>query len=208
MSNDEVLLQARHGTAFRLKSGERVRIVNTYGQQVVDAWALCADGLDEAMSMEHTRSCLDKLKPSVGDYLFTSRRRAILQLEADTSPGTHDTLLSACDENRYRLLGFDGKHGSCSENFHASLAELGITPQRLPSPWNLFEHVMIGADGTLSIRPPTSRPGDSVSIRAMLDVILVLSACPNDISLTNGLDRTPRDVHLVVDRSGRDVTIA
>ncbi len=198
MSVEPIILRARHGAALRLKPDERVRIVNTHGKQVVDAWALCAEDLGEAMSMEHTRSCLDKIRPSVGDFLFTSRRRPILQFEEDTSPGTHDTLLSACDEDRYRLLGFAGKHANCADNFRSALAELGISGQRLPCPWNLFEHVVIGGDGSLSIRPPASRPGDSVTLRAVLDVILVLSTCPNDISLTNGLDRTPRDVNLIL----------
>lgn len=198
MPHDQIVLQARRGKAFHLKSGDRIQVINVHGQQVVDVWALNANDLNEAMSMEHTRSCLDKLTPSVGDYLFTNQRRPILQLEADTSPGTHDTLLSACDEERYQLLGFKGKHGSCSENFHLALAELGIDYPRVPSPWNLFEHVVISPDGMLSIHPPISHPGDSVAIRAMIDVIVIFSACPMDIALTNGLDRTPKDVRLVL----------
>ncbi|WP_207001925.1 DUF1989 domain-containing protein [Trinickia mobilis] len=198
MAADPIVLQARRGRALRLKAGARVQIVNVHGQQVVDTWALHADDPSEAMSMEHTRSCLDKLTPSAGDYLFTNLRRPILQLEADTSPGTHDTLLSACDEERYRLLGCKGKHGSCCENFYSALAELGIGYPRVPSPWNLFEHVAIAPNGSLSIKPPVSRPGDSVTLCAMLDAIVIFSACPMDVALTNGLDRTPKDVHLIV----------
>jgi uncharacterized protein YcgI (DUF1989 family) len=198
MPADPIVLQARRGKALRLKAGARVQVCNIHGQQVVDTWALQADDLSQAMSMEHTRSCLDKLTPSTGDYLFTNLRRPILQLEADTSPGTHDTLLSACDEERYQLLGCKGKHGSCCENFHGALAELNISYPRVPSPWNLFEHVVIGPDRSLSIKPPTSRPGDSVTIRVMLDAIVIFSACPMDVALTNGVDRTPKDVHLIV----------
>jgi uncharacterized protein len=150
------------------------------------------------MSMEHTRSCLDKLAPAVGDELFTDRRRAILRLVADTSPGVHDTLLSACDEERYRLLGFNGKHGSCAENFSLALAEIGIESRRVPSPWNLFENVAIGQDARLSISPPCSSAGDRVEIYALIDAIVVFSACPMDIAPTNGLDRCPRDVALLL----------
>lgn len=198
MTPHPIELPARHGKALRLKANQCVQVVNVHGQQVVDTWAFCQGDPTEAMSMEHTRSCLDKLTPSVGDCLYTQRRRPILRLEEDTSPGTHDTLLSACDEARYRLLGCKEKHGSCSENFHAALAELGVAYHRVPSPWNLFEHVVIGADGALSIRPPVSRAGDAVTLRAMLDVVVIFSACPMDIALTNGLDRTPKDVRLIV----------
>ena len=191
--SESFVLKARHGKALRLNAGARVAVVNTYGQQVVDTWALCAANPSEAMSMEH------KLAPAVGDELFTDRRRAILRLVADTSPGVHDTLLSACDEERYRLLGFKGKHGSCAENFALALAEVGIECRRVPSPWNLFENVAIGQDGRLSISPPRSRPGDRVEICALIDAIVVFSACPMDIAPTNGLDRCPRNVALLLE---------
>lgn len=189
-----ITLPARYGRAFRLEKGARIEIVNTHGQQVVDTWALCAEGYAEMMSMEHTRSCLDKLCPAVGDSFFTNRRRPILLLEADTSPGVHDTLLSACDQARYDLLGSEGTHRSCVENFYEALAALDIKPPRVPSPFNMFEQVIIMKSGELEIAPPLSRPGDSVTLRALEDAIVVLSVCPMDIALTNGLDRTPKDV--------------
>lgn len=196
--NAPFILRAGTGTALALPAGARVTVTNIHGQQVVDTWALCAQDTSEVLSMEHTRSCLDKLRPSAGDQLFTNRRRPVLDFAEDTSPGVHDTLLSACDEERYRLLGFEGGHASCAENFVVALRDIGIDTPRIPSPWNLFENVRIDPDGTLTIRPPVSRPGDRVVIRALVDVIMVFSACPMDIALTNGLDRRPQDVRLQV----------
>lgn len=196
--NDPFVLKAGTGTAIALPAGARVTVTNIHGQQVVDTWALCSPDTTEVLSMEHTRSCLDKLRPSAGDNLFTNRRRPVLSFAEDSSPGVHDTLLSACDDERYRLLGHDGKHPSCAENFVLALREMGVATPRIPSPWNLFENVRIDDDGTLTIRPPVSRPGDCVVIRALVDVIMVFSACPMDIALTNGLDRRPKDVRLQV----------
>lgn len=189
-----VVIPARYGKAFPLRKGQRVQIVNTHGQQVVDTWALLTADPNEMMSMEHTRSCLDKLRPAAGDHFYTSRRRQILFFEEDTSPGVHDTLLSACDQIRYDLLGFKGTHRSCAQNFYESLAEIGITPARVPAPFNMFERVNITEDGRLEIAPPLSKPGDSVTLLALEDAIVVLSACPMDIALTNGLDKTPKDI--------------
>ena len=197
--SQSITLRARTGIALPLKAGQSIRITNTYGQQVVDTWALCAGETHEVMSMEHTRSCLDKIAPAVGDRLFTNRRRPILEFIEDTSPGVHDTLLSACDEARYRLLGFEGNHGSCAENFRSALDALGIPAPALPSPWNLFENVRVDARGTLAISPPVSRAGDYVVIRALMDAVVIFSACPMDIALTNGLDRLPKDVELALD---------
>lgn len=191
-----VVVPARYGKAFRLRKGERLQIVNTHGQQVVDTFAIMGDDPTEMMSMEHTRSCLDKLRPAAGDRFYTNRRRPILLMEEDRSPGVHDTLLSACDQLRYDLLGFKGTHRSCAQNFTEALAELGITPARVPAPFNMFERVIITEDGRLEIAPPVAKPGDSVTLRAMEDAIVVVSACPMDIALTNGLDKTPKDIEV------------
>lgn len=191
-----VVVPARYGKAFRLRKGERLQIVNTHGQQVVDTFAIMGDDPTEMMSMEHTRSCLDKLRPAAGDRFYTNRRRPILLMEEDTSPSVHDTLLSACDQLRYDLLGFKGTHRSCAQNFTEALAELGITPARVPAPFNMFERVIITEDGRLEIAPPVAKPGDSVTLRAMEDAIVVVSACPMDIALTNGLDKTPKDIEV------------
>ena len=191
-----ITVPARYGHAFRIRKDQCIDVINTHGQQVVDTWAVCIGDAGEMMSMEHTRSCLDKLRPSIGDSFYTNRRRPILLLEADTSPGVHDTLLSACDQARYDLLGFAGAHRSCVENFYEALSELGVKPARVPSPLNMFEHVIITEGGRLEIAPPLSRPGDTVTLRAHDDVIVVLSACPMDIALTNGLDRTPKDIEV------------
>jgi len=193
------LIKAGTGKAVRLATGGRIKIVNLHGQQVVDTWALCASDTSEVMSMEHTRSCLDKLCPRAGDLLYSNRRRPIIRFDQDTSPGVHDTLLSACDEERYRLLGCEGRHASCAENFWQALGEIAVATSRIPSPWNLFENVAIESDGKLAIRPPAARPGDRVAISAIVDLIVVFSACPMDITLTNGLDRRPKDVAIEVE---------
>ena len=115
------LIPARHGVAVACRRGARVEVVNTHGQQVVDTWAFV--DAREWMSMEHSRLHMGKLNPVVGDTLVTNRRRAILTLVADTSGGVHDTLLAACDRERYELLGASEPHDNCTDNLHAALAD-------------------------------------------------------------------------------------
>src|SRR5947209_1922974 len=107
------LIPARHGVAVRLRAGETVTVVNTHGKQVVDTWAFNAGDTSEFMSMEHSRAAMLRVNPKVGDTLTTNRRRAILTLVADTTPGIHDTLIAACDIHRYRQLGAVGHHDNC-----------------------------------------------------------------------------------------------
>jgi uncharacterized protein YcgI (DUF1989 family) len=187
------VIPARRAVAVPLAAGQSVEVVNTYGQQVVDTWAFA--GAHEWMSMEHSRLHMGRVNPQVGDTLVTNRRRPILTLTADTSGGVHDTLLAACDRYRYELLGCSEPHDNCTDNLHAALATVGIDVPATPSPLNLFENARPAPDGTIAIAPPVATPGSSVTLRAELDAVLVLSACPQDMALTNGPDQSPTDAH-------------
>lgn len=192
------LLPARSGRAVRLVRGQALKIVNTHGQQVVDAWAFNADDLGEFMSMEHLRQVLGRIILRVGDPLATNQRRPILTLVEDTSPGIHDTLMAACDVWRYRNLGCAGHHDNCRDNLFAAMAALGATPPECPSPLNLWMNIPVGEGGAIDWLPPVSRPGDYVVLRAELDCIAVMSACPQDMVPINGAAMAPTEVHFQV----------
>jgi uncharacterized protein YcgI (DUF1989 family) len=187
------IVPARQGRAFRLSRCERLKVVNTHGSQVVDAWALAAPDLDEHLSAAHTRAMLERLRVAAGDHLYSDRRRPIMTLVEDTSPGVHDMLFPACDPVRYELLGHTGHHDNCRDNFHAALAELGLERAVVPSPLNLFMNVS-SEGGELELLPSVSNPGDHVVLRAERDLVVVLSACPQDIVPINGPALEPRDV--------------
>ncbi len=191
-------IPARRGKAAHVKRGQSIRIVNTHGSQVVDTWAFTAGMLTEFMSMEHTRATLTSLRPQVGDGLYTNRRRKILTMTEDTSRGDHDTLIAACDSERYILLGVKEYHDNCTDNLFAAMQALGLTPPECPSPLNLFMNIPWTADGRLSFDPPTSRPGDHVTLRAELDCVVAMSACPQDILPINGRTGATTEAHYEV----------
>jgi len=198
-----VTIPARGGKAAFVEAGQRIRVINTHGQQVVDTWAFRRDELTEFMSMEHSRTFLSRIMARVGDSMVTNHRRPILTLVEDTtvegeSAGIHDTLLAACDRYRYELLGCEGYHDNCTDNLAAALAELGLTPPETPSPWNLFMNIPVASDGTVSFQAPVSRPGDSVTLRAEMDCVVAFSACPQDIVPINGVDCIPTEAHLQI----------
>jgi uncharacterized protein len=195
MSGAVMIVPARRGRAVRVPLGATVEIINPAGSQVVDTWALRSSDLAEHLSMEHTRTTLGRMIPRVGDSLFSSARRPMLTLVADTSPGIHDTLIASCDAERYRMLGHVGYHDNCHDNFIAALAELGLTAPSVPAPLNLFMNVPWSPDGALRFEEPRSRPGDLVRLRAETDLIVVMSACPQDLVPVNGRDQRPTEVH-------------
>lgn len=187
-----VPVRAGHGAAIELRAGERLRVRNPPGSQVVDTFAFNRADLTEHMSMEHTRAGTRHIGIRPGMALLTNQRRPILEVTEDTSPGVHDTLIAACDVHRYRLLGHVGAHRNCRDNLAQALAPYGEAAT--PCPLNLFMNIEVQADGTLAWRAPVSRPGDCVEFRALMDCVVVLSACPMDLLPINGEECIPRDV--------------
>src|SRR6476620_5337178 len=117
-------IPARRGKALHLRRGQKARVINTKGQQVVDTWAFNAADVHEFMSMEHSRVAIGRIIPAIGDALVTNKRRPILTLTEDNSGGIHDTLFAACDRWRYEVLGCTGYHDNCTDHLAAALAEL------------------------------------------------------------------------------------
>jgi hypothetical protein len=175
------IIPARRGKAARLSRGQAIRIVNVHGRQIVDTWAFNAGDLREYMGMEHCRAYWERLYPVVGDRMVTNRRRPILTLEADTSPGRHDTLIAPCDNERYGLLGCTAYHDNCRDNMHAGLAELGIFVPYTPPSLNVFMNIPWRQDGSLEWGTSEAKKGDAVTFRAEMDCIVAMSCCPQDI---------------------------
>jgi uncharacterized protein YcgI (DUF1989 family) len=195
----DLAVPAGEGRAVRLAAGARLSVVNIHGTQVVDTWAfpLAPDRASpEFLSMEHCREVLKKIVFEPGDVLITNRYRPILTILADTSPGGHDTLIAACSDGMYTHVGRPPGHRNCSDNLRAALASHGMALPFTPSPWNLFMIAAVIDGRAIDYRRPVSKPGDAVTVRAEMDCVLAVSACPDDVYPTNGGDGTPRDVLL------------
>jgi uncharacterized protein YcgI (DUF1989 family) len=188
-------IPARRGRAARLNKGQAIKIINTHGQQVVDTWCFSAEDLSEFMSNEHMRATLTRIFPHKGDELVTNRRRPILFFEEDTSPGIHDTLMAACDDYRYGLLGCTEYHDNCTDNLFAGMRQIGLFPPECPSPLNLWMNIPVGEGGNTTWGEPVSKPGDYVVLRARMDCVVAMSACPQDILPINGVSGSPTEAH-------------
>ena len=203
MALDTTEIPARVGRAVKLSAGQRLKLINTHGSQVVDAWTVSADDPSEFMSMEHTRRVNGHLHPVVGDLLLSNRRRPLLRLEEDSFPGTHDTLVACCDRWLYTHLGADPGHANCHDNFLEALKVCGVTPDIVPNPLNLWMNVPVEGN-SVRVTEPVSRPGDFVTFRAEAAVIMVFSTCPMDLppasgaTAINGPDCTPKPVHFQI----------
>src|ERR1700730_52788 len=179
------VVPARQGRAVKVGRGQALQIINTFGHQVVDFWAFDARNLGAYLSLEHTRAALIRLTQLRGDVLAPNRREPMLKFESDASPGVHDTVIAPCDPARYAKLGCAEGHASCADNLHRALGVLDLAVAACPASFNLWMNIPVLPTGDLEWRETVARPGDSVTFRALVDCIMVMSACPQDVIRIN-----------------------
>ncbi len=190
-------IPAREGRGFRVRAGQEFRVVDPEGEQVADLFCFVADDPSEFLSAEHTRVAIGRLWPHIGESFTTNLRRPILTWVADDSPGVHDMLCAACSPSRYQLLGADGHHASCEENLQIAMSGFGHEDIEIPQPVNIFEANPILANGDIGIETAPTKAGDSVTLRAVIDTIVVVTACPQDLTPLCGGTPSAIDIELL-----------
>ena len=184
-------VSARRAVAFEVREGERFQIVDQSGQQAAVLVACKKDDHGEWASTSHTIEGLRSIMLRLNGHIVSTRRNWMLRLEEDTV-GRHDMILPACDGRRYRDYFGLTDHANCRDGLAEALSEYGIGYDDIPNPFNFFMHVAILQKGELEVRPSLSESHDFVVLRALTDLIVAVSACPNDCDATNG--RNPTDL--------------
>jgi uncharacterized protein YcgI (DUF1989 family) len=190
-SRKTVEIAAQSGAVVKLSPGHRLRIIDVEGTQVADVFAVLSDDTDEWLSASVTRAVNWRLFPAVGEIFLSTAYRPLLAFEQDDSPGVHDMLAAPCSAEMYSLLGHVGYHPSCSDNFRAAAAQVGWNPLHVPDPVNIFQRTPLNPDGSFTALPALSQPGDSVTLRAVAPVHVIVTACSMDLEPINGGRCTP-----------------
>jgi len=182
MANPSLVpIPARTGWSGRLEAGQSFRVIDVEGGQCADLWVFCADDPTEPLSAQHSRVHMAAIYPAVGWTFVTARRRPILRFAEDTSPGRHDCLVAACDSARYELLGAAAGHASCEDTLRSEAHKQGIPIAFAPQPINVFANFRVYDGGRLELEECVSEPGDAATFELLMDAIVVISACPQDI---------------------------
>jgi uncharacterized protein YcgI (DUF1989 family) len=177
--------------AFEVKDGQFIQISDMLGKQVAVCVGFNLHDFDETLSPANTRMGNNALMLREGHILYSNRHNRMLTIIAD-SVGRHDMLMPACNAQRYVEDYGLTEHGNCTDNFLRALAarKYEIPVDRMPDPINFFMNVGIKARGELEIREPLSNRNDNVLLKAQMDCLLVISACPNEQNAMNGFKPT------------------
>ena len=177
----QVHIPAMTGGGAEVRSGQRVKVIAVEGQQIGDLFAFVLDSPEEHLAPGYTRSKLQSIYPVLGQPFYSNKREPLLLLEEDTV-GVHDLLAPACDRYSQKERG-DENHPSCRGNLVATLERLDFTTEYLPDPHNLFQSTpVVDLDGRQERRLSPAKPGDYVTLQAMKDLLVIVTACPMMLS--------------------------
>ncbi len=193
---DTKRVEPRTGAAFRLMKGQTLRVIDPYGGQVSDLLAYNASDTREVMSNGRTFDYEETIHLAAGHALWSNRSNRMLAITGDTV-GRHDFLLTPCSIDTFRHFYPDKPvHRGCFGNLAAALEPYGIEEDAIPTAFNIFMNVPVdGGTGGLRVDPPVSHAGDSIELRAEMDLVIGLTACSAYAS--NGGSFKPIDYAIV-----------
>ena len=183
------------GRALELDTGDELMVIDPMGQQVSDLTAFARNDLAEYLSSGRSIDYASKLWLSTGDVPYSNRSRPMFTIVEDTC-GRHDFTLTPCSKRMFELLygEAEGRPG-CEGNLAAALAPWDIGVDRIPVAFNIFMHVTVDADsGHIAVRPPLSKPGDHIRLRAQMPMLVALTAC--SAGQSNNFSYKPIDFYI------------
>ena len=169
----ECVVPACQGRAMDVASGQLISVIDVEGGQVVDFFAESAQNPCEFVAPGVTIDCNESLRLNVGGSIYENLYRPMFTVVSD-DVGEHDLLHPCCRPERYDFFDHNGGgHPNCLENINQSLGR----SHPIIHPVNLFMRTAIEPDGRIAVKPPLSRAGDRIVLRAEMDVRLGVAAC-------------------------------
>jgi urea carboxylase-associated protein 1 len=181
-----------------VKTGQTLRIVDVEGNQAADTLFFNAADVAERYSAVDTIREQRNLYLSCGSNLLSTSGNLMAQIVADTV-GRHDTLGGACaaESNTVRYALDKRTMHACRDSYLLAVArndQLGLGKRDLSHNINFFMNVPVTTDGGLTFADGLSGPGQYVELRAAMDVIVLISNCPQLNNPCNAYNPTPLEV--------------
>jgi urea carboxylase-associated protein 1 len=180
-----------------IKTGQTFRIVDLEGNQAVDTLFYKARDTSERYSATDTIVGQKNIYLTAGTALLSNLRNAMLTIVADTC-GRHDTLGGACavESNQVRYA-IDKRHmHACRDSFLRAIADpkWNLSKRDVTANINFFMNVPVTPEGKLTFEDGISQPLKYVEMRAEMDVICVISNCPQLNNPCNAYNPSPIQV--------------
>ncbi|MBX2847673.1 MAG: urea carboxylase-associated family protein [Acidiferrobacterales bacterium] len=178
-----------------IESGQTLRILDLEGNQAADTLFFNANDVRERYSAMDTIREQGNVYLTTGTTLLSNQENAMLEIVADTC-GRHDTLGGACatESNTVRYALEKKCMHACRDSWMLAVAEhpeLGLSKRDITHNINFFMNVPVTSQGGLSFADGISDAGKYVELKAKMDVIVLLSNCPQLNNPCNAYNPTP-----------------
>ena len=175
-----------------VRSGQLLQIIDMHGNQAVDTLFYAARDHAVRYSAQATVLAQGNIFLTTGSVLRAGDGTALMTIVAD-EVGNHDTIAGACskESNTLRYGHHTVHQHACAENFLAEATKWGMGKRDIVPNVNFFMNVPVESDGTLGIVDGLSAPGKSLTLRADVDTLVLVSNCPQINNPCNGFDPTP-----------------
>lgn len=182
----------------KVKNGQTFRILDLEGNQAADTLFFNANDTSERYSAMDTLREQGNVYLTGGSKLISSQGNLMLEIVADTC-GRHDTLGGACatESNTVRYALEKKCMHACRDSWMLAVAEnpeFGLTKQDITHNINFFMNVPVTPEGGLTFADGISAPGKYVELRACMDVLVLISNCPQLNNPCNAYNPTPVEV--------------
>ena len=186
----DFIIPAGEARAFVVPRGARLRIHLVEDRQVGDCCFYNADDHREMFHVGQTWALNVLLGTGNGKsfrhfYSKPPRENVMLTVVEDTVRNHWGNMGGRCSRRLYELRDGDRSHRSCQENLAEALAPHGLSGDDIIDVFNVFMNVELRADGSFTILPPSARKGDYIELRAEMNILAAVSACPADRNATN-----------------------
>ena len=178
-----------------IKKGQTLRILDLEGNQAADTLFFNGADVSERYSASDTIREQGNVYLTAGSILRTNLNNPMLEITADTC-GRHDTLGGACatESNTVRYDLEKRCMHACRDSWMLAVAEhpeFGVTKRDITHNINFFMNVPVTSDGGLTFADGISGAGKYVEMKALMDVLVLMSNCPQLNNPCNGYNPTP-----------------
>ncbi len=201
---EDFVIPAQHGRACRVAKGQILRLHLVEGQQVGDCSFFNADDPREQFHVGQTWAMNVMLGHGTArsfKYFYSKppRENVMLTTIADTVGAHFGSCGGRCSQKL--LATRDGRVGvrSCQDNLAEALAPFGIAGDDIGDCFNVFMNVEFGADGGFTVKVPQTKAGDYIDLRAEMNIVAAVSACPNSTGPVINFRAKPLGVTIFAD---------
>ena len=184
------IIPARAGWSRELTRGQVLRIIDLEGRQAVDFLCYNARDYEDRYAAADTMKINGSIFIGKGTVIYSVNCNPLFSVVEDTC-GLHDTIGGCCSSALNRRRYGKPHDPNCRQNFLDQLRRYGMGPRDMVANVNFFMHVPVSAKGAMAMGPSISKPGDHVDLRAEMDVLAVISNCPQMNNPVNDYKPTP-----------------